>query len=308
MVVGGSGVKIGLYTKCPMVNPYLVFGEAHYASSICEELSQIPGVQSARCYDPYLRPHTKLDVMIHMNDTVPIPELAKKNILYLQNGYWEGMDAALMRLRPAGYDGYMFISKKLLDLHECQGYKGIYLPFGVDTKIFNPKIKKSKYDYEVSYAGNDIKGEIHTERYLLQPAMKYNFGLFGNWTQKNFAPISKGRLNYQELPFLYSSTTINLNFTMHDQVNWGAMTDRPFQVMACKGFLISDYVPGMEKELENCMIVTEGDLDIVEKIDYYLSRPKERKEIAEYGYQYVLNHATLQARVKTLYSYLQEIV
>lgn len=125
--------------------------------------------------------------MIYMNDNETKSELARKNVLYLQNGHNEGMDVALKRLRQLGYDGYIFISQKLLAVHESEGYKGIYLPFGVDLSLFNPKEKTEKYNYEVAYVGNDIKGSKRTMRYLY-PALNYNFGLFGAW--------ENGRLMY----------------------------------------------------------------------------------------------------------------
>jgi spore maturation protein CgeB len=309
-------VKIGFYLKWDIDHMYQngwIIGEAYYFRSVCNELSKLPGVEFARQYDLVTRPDTQLDVMIYVNDTEPIPSLAKKNVLYLQNGFGEGMDTILERLRPLGYDGYIFISKKLLSLHESQGYHGIYLPFGADLTKFCPKEADASYNYDVVFVGNDIKGHGRTMRYL-SPMFNYNFGLFGMWgdgdsfCQKIFSRICKGRLDYDKVPLLYSNAKISLNFTFPDQVNWGAMTDRPFQIMACKGFLISDYVPGFEDELRGCMIVTNGGLDIINKIDYYLSRTKERQEIADNGYQYVIKHASIQSRVGKLYNYLREIL
>lgn len=308
-------MKIGFYIKWDIADMYQngwIIGDSYYFKSVCNELSKLPGVEFARVYDLVTRPDTQLDVMIYVNDTEPVPDLARKNILYLQNGFDEGMDTVLERLRSAGYDGYVFVSKKLLTLHESQGYHGIYLPFGVDLTKFYPRETDISSNYDVVFVGNDIKGFDRTLRYLA-PMLNYNYALFGMWPdgdsfyQKVFSRVCKGRLDYDKVPFLYSNAKISLNFTSPDQVNWGAMTDRPLQIMACKGFLISDYVPGFEDELQGCMVVTTGGLDLINKIDYYLSRTKERQEIAENGYQYVIKQASLQDRVRKLYSYLQAI-
>ncbi len=307
-------MKIGFYLKWDIVDMYKqgwVIGELYYFKSFCQELSQLPGVE-ARIYDLVNHPAEQLDVMIYVNDTKPIPGLARKNVLYLQNGFGEGMDTILGRLRPAGYDGYILISKKLLALHESQGYHGIYLPFGVDLTKFYPRETDISCNYDVVFVGNDIKGFGRTMRYL-SPMFNYNYALFGKWPdgdsffQKVFSGVSRGRLDYDEVPRLYSNAKISLNFTFPDQINWGAMTDRPFQIMACKGFVISDYVPGFEDELRGCMVITNGGLDLINKIDYYLSRPKERQEIANNGYQYVIKQASIKDRVNKLYSYLKEI-
>lgn len=309
-------MKIGFFIKWPVEifrQAGQIIGEAFYARAMCKELAKIPEVTSAGQYDPMTLPDTSVDVMIYMNDMLPVEGLAKKHVLYLQNGYEEGMDNVLARLRSAGYDGYAFISSNLLTLHQSQGYSGIYLPFGVDVDQFYPRVKTGIYDYDVAYAGNDIKGLERTVKYIY-PAVYYNkFGLFGRWAdgpsiyQQTLAQKCQGMIAREELPYLYSAAKINLNFTAQDQVNWGAMTDRPFQVMACKGFVITDYIPDSEKQLAQCLVVTEGGIDLINKIDYYLTKPREREEIAACGYQYVLNYATMQARVQTLYRYLREI-
>ena len=308
-------MKIGFFIKWPVEEfrqAGQVIGEAFYARSLCRQLAEFPKVTTAGQYDPMILPDTKLDVMVYMNDTEPFFELAEKHVLYLQNGYPEGMDKVLMRLRDTGFDGFAFISNRLMTVQKRQGYGGIYLPFGVDIDEFYPRMKVAEYDYEVAYAGNNIKGLERAVKYIY-PAVYHHFGLFGKWQsgpslyQQILAKQCRGMIARENLPYLYSSAKINLNFTAEDQVNWEAMTDRPFQIMACKGLVMTDYVPESERELAQCLVVTKGEKDLSQKLDYYLTHDKERKEIAERGYQYVLTHATIQARARTLYRYLEEI-
>ena len=44
--------------------------------------------------------------------------------------------------------------------------------------------------------------------------------------------------------------------------------------------------------------------DLKDKIAYYLERPEERREIAERGYQYAVDHASIEARARQLWEYL----
>src|ERR1035437_5906962 len=120
--------------------------------------------------------------MIYVNLIQPITDFADKNILYMQNDYPEGAYEALKNSRKYNYDGYAFISNKLLEMQKKDGFDGIFLPFGVDISIFHPKETKKELAFDVAYIGNDIKLD-RTDKYLL-PGAKFNFGLFGNWPEK----------------------------------------------------------------------------------------------------------------------------
>lgn len=289
-----------------------VIGEEAYAESLCRELQQLAGVASAEVYAPNVRPTTKLDVMIHLNDTLPGP-FAYRHILYFQNFYNEGSHVILAQLQKLGYDGYAFLSQRLLDIHMQSGYSGILLPLAADTSIFHPKATNPNYEYDVAYVGNDIKGEECTMRYLY-PATNYKFGLFGNWNlqphpySRMLAKLSQGYITPDELAKLYSSAKIILNFTGQDSAIWDAMNLRFFEVLACRGFLISDKIPSAEREMKDCVVFTDGYQDLNQKIEYYLARPQERKEIAERGYQYIIQNATTQIRAKQLYQFIEKIM
>jgi spore maturation protein CgeB len=255
--------------------------------------------------------------MIYLNDTPPDERWARKHILYMQNAFGEGSDKVLESFRKLNFDGYVFISQKLLDIHRKAGYSGIFLPFGVDISLFNPRPTEDCYAFEVSYIGNDIKGEERTSLYLL-PATRFRFGLFGNWRtqklfwrnrpyQRVFAKISRGKIPQEDVPKLYSSSLINLNCTAWDCVEWDVITLRTYEVLACRGFLITDRVPAAERELKDCVAFTDGGPDLEEKIAHYLERPDEREQIARNGYDYAIRFATIESRMATLLDYLKGI-
>jgi spore maturation protein CgeB len=184
------------------------------------------------------------------------------------------------------------------------------------------------YSFDVAYVGNDIKGETRSSRFLL-PAQDFNFGLFGNWQNPQlslrrrlmfwkphekiptyrqvFFSQSKGKIPQDDVPVLYSSTKINLNCTHQDCVDWDVITLRTFEVLACRGFLITDKVPVAEKTMQGCMVFTEGDKDLKDKIRYYLENETERLKIAQKGYEYTTRFATLEMRMKELVSYLESL-
>lgn len=334
-------MKIGFYIqwdKFSLTNKGgNVIGDELVSESLCRALKTFEGVEDAQVYAPNYMPSEKLDFMIYMHNIEPIEGLAQKNLIYMQNGFGEGSDYVSL-LSKHKYDGYIFFSQKLLDLHKSQGGWGIFLPFGVDINEFKPEKYDKDYDFEVSYIGNDIKGEKRTSLYLM-PATKFQLGLFGNWHpinkvglvksalrlsfskvieeikkynnllpyQKVLSKISRGRIPQEKVPVLYSSSKINLNFTIQDCVDWDTITLRTFEVLACRGFLITDKTPSAQKLLKDCVVFTDGGKDLEEKIEYYLNHPDERQKIAQNGYEYATKCATIDARAKELLEYLKEV-
>jgi spore maturation protein CgeB len=196
------------------------------------------------------------------------------------------------------------------------------LPFGVDLNAFSPKEPSERYAHEVAYVGNDIKGNEATMRYLY-PAVDFEFGLYGNWKfsrakykiwknwlqppyKKVFEKISQGRIPQEDVPLLYSSAKINLNCTLQSCIDWDVITLRTYEVLACKGFLITDIVPVAQETMPDCMIFTEGGAHLKEQIAYYLSRDNERRQIAQAGYEYVVHNASVEARARELMEYIRK--
>ena len=322
-------MNIGLMIKWPKgslnTKQGNVIGDELLGESLCATINRILPNCKAELYAPNNLPKSKLDVMVYLNDIEPIAAHAKNHVVYLQNGgYGEGAVSLLERLTDYGYDGYVFFSNKLLALHQDKGGIGLFLPFGVDTTFFQPKPAQLDYGHEVAYVGNDIKGEIASNKYLY-PAVNFEFGLYGNWArpksrfrfwnkwksispyQKAFEKLSRGKIPQADMPILYSSAKINLNCTLQDCIDWDVITLRTYEVLACGGFLITDVVPVAKETMEGCMVFTEGGEALRDQIAYYLAHDDERKAIADNGYSYVLKHASVEARASELVDYLEGI-
>lgn len=323
-------MKIGLYIKWnkgSLNAPGNVLGDELIGESMCRALLASGQADSAELFAPNNPPRDKQDFMLYLNDEPPHQDWADKHVLYMQNAYGEGSDKALDAFHRLKYHGYAFISNRLLELHQSMGHKGIFLPFGVDTKEFCPQEIDPEYAFDVSYVGNDIKGEERTVKYLY-PAIKFNFGLYGNWLkpkregffrklgllksafpkyQHVFHKISRGKIPQEKVPVLYASSKINLNCTAQDCVDWDVITLRTFEVLACRGFLITDKTPAAEAEMKGCAVFTDGGDDLKDKINYYLTHEEERLAIIEKGYQYATKHASIESRMKKLMAYLQEL-
>jgi len=305
-----------------------VVGDELFAESLCKSINKQFTSIIAELYAPNHLPDKTLDVIIYLNDSPPNEKLSKYHFLYLQNGYEDNVDQIISRSLALGYDGYIFFSeimKKVFDKKATNVKNSLFLPFGVDLDFFYPREKNNNFNYDCAFIGNDIKGTESAMRYLF-PATEFNFGLFGNWKierhkykiwknlkklppyKKVFQNISNGKIPQECVPVLYSSAKINLNNTIRSCIDWDVITLRTYEVLACKGFLISDSVPTAEKTLKECMVFTEGGKDLTEKIEYYLAHSKKRQEIAENGYDYVLRNCSIDSRVRELVNYIQEVV
>ena len=305
-----------------------VIGDELYAESLCKSINKQYKSIRAELYAPNYLPDKKLDALIYLNDSPPNENFSKHHFLYLQHGYEDSIDQIISSRLALEYDGYIFFSEIIKNVFDEKAHnlaKSLFLPFGVDLDLFYPREKDNRFNFECAFIGNDIKGSESAMKYLF-PAVEFNFGLYGNWKvekhkykiwknlkilppyKKVFERISKGKIPQESVPVLYSSAQINLNNTIKSCLDWDVITLRTYEVLACKGFLISDPVPIAEKILKDCLVFTEGGEELTEKIKYYLAHSKKRQEIAQNGYDFVLKNCSIDARVKELINYVNEII
>jgi spore maturation protein CgeB len=303
-------------------------GDEMTALSLRKELLRLPEVEYCELFNS--APPFKLDIIVYFHEDLPARSCSKKSVVYLQRGFNNGSDKALPLYQNRSYDGYMFISKKLLDLHKSMGYDGAFIPTAADTEYMRPLPPKDAYRFDVAYVGNDIKGSHRTMKYVY-PATDFNFGLFGNWRsysafkdclsprgfflryfkikyRRQFKKISQGQVLYEDLPVLYSSAKIVLNCTHQDNVNWDVITGRTYDVLACNGFLVSDIVPSAAEKFGDCAVFTTGDGDLTEKIKHYLKHEDQRLAIASKGREKILQHHSFKHRAIDMLNYFKGLL
>ena len=77
--------------------------------------------------------------------------------------------------------------------------------------------------------------------------------------------------------------------------------------MACKGFALSDTI-SPDKKFNSSFVYTSGGIDLIDKINYYLSHPQEKETYISKGFDYVQKYARIEYRVKDLINYLNTIL
>lgn len=104
----------------------------------------------------------------------------------------------------------------------------------------------------------------------------------------------------EEAPKIYRCSQINLNISLKSILT--GIPLRSFEIMGSGGFLLSNYQREYENYFDNgidYVYYTDYE-DLGEKVEYYLSHNKERREIARNGYEKVKNGHTYKNRVDTI--------
>ena len=247
-----------------------------------------------------------LDVLIHFNPYLDI-HTKVKNILYLQNAFSEehhplGTLGVFNAVKDR-FDGYLFTSQKLMTA--CDS--GEVVPFATDPEFFFPQ-RTSQYQHPVSFVGNSFRGPIVNQRYFVT-ALPFGLVIYGNntWTLP-LSTVCRGKLPMPDLPKLYSSSLINLNAHILEHIKWDTVNLRIYDILACEGFIISDYVDSIPATFGDSVICTKGDEDEWAKLVYYLSDSEQRYRRSKEGRKIVLSEHTYENRVRTVVRYLEEVI
>ncbi|MFM6038498.1 MAG: glycosyltransferase [Sphaerospermopsis kisseleviana] len=258
------------------------------------------------------------DVVIHFHPNQPLHPQAK-NLFYLQNAYQKPQN--LGKTRGAGlmyeggtveafhkfinnkYDGYLFTSQKLKD--HCAD--GAVIPFATDADFFYTQTS-GLYEYPLSFVGNGIRSASVNQRYFA-PLINLGLVIHGNmWTIPPLNSVCRGLLPMPDLPKLYSESLINLNAHISEHLEWETINLRIYDILACGGFIISDYFESLENTFGDTIVYSDGYEDIWAKAVEYLANSEERKRRSEEGKKIVLAHHTYDQRMKVLLDFLQEIL
>lgn len=140
----------------------------------------------------------------------------------------------------------------------------------------------------------------------------YNFKVtvYGNkdWEEVSLKNIDYlGRIEFcHEAPKVFHLTKINLNITRI--YNLDGLSDRVFNVLASKGFLMTNYAPVIDNHFKNGeeLVCFRSNEELVDLCKYYLKHESQRKAIAEKGYQRILKDHTMEKRAEFMLEKLNE--
>lgn len=152
--------------------------------------------------------------------------------------------------------------------------------------------------------GADKSGLAWKTTCLQTLADTYSLTVYGNQVWQKLLPQNtdlRPEVDYYgPLASIYASAAVCLNLT-NMLLPYG-LTQRHFDVWAARGFLITDYTPGLDifpKELTR-EIAFQRPEELARLIDSTASRPKLKKEISEAFYQMIRKEHTYAQRIETI--------
>lgn len=159
----------------------------------------------------------------------------------------------------------------------------------------------SRKDYRAAlaqfYLGPKIT-EMERIEMLTALGSRFSVDLYSGSNAANLPVRFRGRVKtHTEMPLVFHESCINLNMTAKS-IRTGVPL-RVWDVLGCQGFLISNYqaeipeyfVPGED------IVLYSSKEELLDLTDYYLSHPKERREIAHNAYEKVKVHHTYPIRL-----------
>lgn len=137
---------------------------------------------------------------------------------------------------------------------------------------------------------------------LLSSSVNLNIKLFGNqvWPSAKYCGFLPNGIERHVLKS--ARICLNIHEPHSQDFGYDAIT-RPYNCLANKCFVISDYVEGLSHRLQG-MIHSHSPKEYKEAINYYLDKPAERQKIAETGYNEVIQKHTGYERVALIFKEL----
>jgi len=169
------------------------------------------------------------------------------------------------------------------------GLNSYFLPQFTRFDKFYPA-PKDEFKRKILFVGNQWPGLPTRPTILLAKKTGLEIDIFGgnhdDELSGEYAHLWKGKqIAGDDLKYYYSSADIVLNDTRADMIEAGFISNRIFDVTACKGFLISDYIPEIEEIYGDAIPMYKNEDEFKRLIEYYLAHPEERREKAERAYK-----------------------
>ncbi len=116
-----------------------------------------------------------------------------------------------------------------------------------------------------------------------------------------------GYVTFERMVELFQTTKINLNFSKDWNHLQPQIKGRVFQTCLAGGFVLTEYVPGLENyfELEKEVACFRNEDELVDKIRYYLRHDAERHKVAQAGWHRASHQYTSSAMVAKVFAEIE---
>jgi len=225
--------------------------------------------------------------------------------------YWKGF-APL-------YDVFAVIQKGRFfeDLAAIGQPNALYLPLAAQPDFHRPTdlspVERRKFGSEVSFMGAGYPNRRKAFRELVNLDFKiWGTEWEGDHVLEPLLQLKGARVTPEECVKIFNATTINLN--LHSSIQADELVTcgdfinpRTFELAACGAFQLVDKRQLMAEVFGENELATFSSMDeLMEKIDYFASRPEERQAFADRARARVLREHTYARRMRTLLDFTAE--
>lgn len=173
--------------------------------------------------------------------------------------------------------------------YKKEGVNSYFLPQFTKFDKFYPAYDE-KYKTKILFVANQWPDSETRKTVKYAVNNNIEIDIYGvNWEDKLSNDkkhwVKDSQISNDELKYYYSSADIVLNDTREDMIEAGFISNRIFDVTACGGFIISDYIEGIEEIYGDAVPMYKTEEEFVKLIEYYLAHPEERKEKAKRAYE-----------------------
>ena len=179
---------------------------------------------------------------------------------------------------------------------EKHGFRHVYYqPLATNPRIYRPSDKQAPH-YDVSFVGTFSPKRWAVLRSLADKGV--SIALFGDevWGKLPHPRIAFHGFasNREACPVIYARSKINLNITNEQLIT--AIPLRVFDVLACKGFLLTDEREDIDRLFERGkdLVCYKNEEDLYHKVRYYLDHPLARHRISQRGFEHVVREYTFE--------------
>ncbi|MEZ7195676.1 CgeB family protein [Pseudodesulfovibrio karagichevae] len=217
------------------------------------------------------------------------------------------------------YDVFAVIQKGQFfeDLADIGQENALYLPLAAQPDFHCPvelsPVERRKFGSEVSFMGAGYPNR----RKAFHELVNFDFKIWGTeWEGDHvlepLVQLKGARVTSEDCVKIFNATTINLN--LHSSIQADALVTfgdfvnpRTFELAACGAFQLVDKRTLMEEAFTEEELATFSSIEeLIEKIEYFSSRPEERQAFADRARARALKDHTYAQRMRTLLEFTAE--
>ncbi len=222
------------------------------------------------------------------------------------------------------FDFVFTIDSAALEFYKNNGHLHAYkLPLATEPQVFKPKHVEAKFKSDICLVGFPYPDRIQFIQFLLQNTV-YRIKLVGKWSNPLFRFRSNPKLMIHEgwvepsmVANFYNGAKIVLNthrpFNLKQNqnrlgINGKSINNRTFDVAACGSFQLIQFKEDLPNHfIEDEEIVSfKNNLELRQKIDYYLKSEEERQWIADNARNRALKDHTFEQRLEKMLELIKD--